>query len=79
MLTATKTLTRSYTVSLKISYRDPDFGTVTDYTGIEVVVPQGYTPGIGGEISRVEAYAAAEYPGWEITSLSLTDDPDVEF
>jgi hypothetical protein len=79
MLTATKTLTRSYTVSLKISYRDPDFGTVTDYTTIEAVVLQGYTPGIGGEISRVEAYAAAQYPGSEIIQLCLTDDPDVEF
>jgi len=80
MKTLTKTVaTRAYTVNLHISYSDPDFGQVHDYDQIEVTVPQGYTPGVGGEIARVEDYIAAEYPGWEITQLRLTNDPDVEF
>ena len=79
MFTATKTLTRSYTVSLRITYSDPDYGTATDYAAIEAVVPQGYTPGVGGEVARVEACVMADYPGWEITHLCLTDEPDVEF
>lgn len=80
MKTLTKTVaTRSYTVNLHISYPDPAFGQVHDYNEIQVTVSQGYTPGVGGEIARVEAYITAEYPGWEITQLSLTEEPDVEF
>lgn len=71
--------TRSYTVSLHRSYTAPGYGQVHDYDQIEVCVPEGYTPGVGGEIARVEAYVIAEYPCWEITQLSLTDEPDVEF
>ena len=73
--TVTPVKTRSYTVSLTA----PGYGQVHDYGQIEVVVPEGYTPGFGGEIARVEAYVIAEYPGWGITQVSLTDEPDIEF
>lgn len=71
--------TRSYTVNLCHTYTDPTFGQVHNYDQIEVCVAEGYTPGFGGEIARVKAYTQAEYPGWRITQLYLTDDPSVEF
>ena len=77
--TITPVTTRSYTVNLYRAYTAPGYGQVHDYGQIEVVVPEGYTPGVGGEIARVEAYVTAEYPGWEITQVSLTDEPDIEF
>lgn len=71
--------TRSYAVSLHRTYTAPGYGQIHAYDQIQVCVPEGYTPGFGGEIARVEAYVTAEYPGWKITRLSLTDEPDVEF
>jgi hypothetical protein len=46
---------------------------------IDAEIHAGYIPGQGGEIARLTALVAAEYPTWEITGLSLADAPDVEF
>jgi hypothetical protein len=46
---------------------------------IDAEIHAGYIPGEGGEIARLTALVAAEYPTWTITGLSLADAPDVEF
>jgi hypothetical protein len=47
---------------------------------IDAEIHAGYLPQDGGgEVARLQALVAAEYPTWEITGLSLADDPGEEF
>jgi hypothetical protein len=47
---------------------------------IDAEITAGYLPQQGGgEIARLTALVAAEYPTWEITGLSLADAPEEEF
>jgi len=49
-------------------------------TVIDAEIHAGYIPEQGGgEITRLAILVAAEMPGWEITGLSLADEPDTEF
>jgi hypothetical protein len=52
---------------------------VVETLTIDAEIHAGYVPGQGGEVARLTALVAAEYPTWEITGLSLADDPGEEF
>jgi hypothetical protein len=52
---------------------------MVETTVIDAEIIAGYIPGQGGEVKRLQALVAAEYPTWTITGLSLADDPGEEF
>ncbi len=56
-----------------------DNATTLERQVIDAEVTEGYIPGEGGEIKRLETLVAAAMPGWEITGLQLADEPDTEF
>jgi hypothetical protein len=58
---------------------DPELGPVVETMTIDAEIHAGYIPGQGGEVARLTALVADAMPGWEITGLSLADDPDTEF
>jgi hypothetical protein len=76
----TKTQLRAYWIDLARPAVDPELGPVVETLTIDAEITAGYLPQQGGgEIARLEALVAAEYPTWTITGLSLADAPDVEF
>jgi hypothetical protein len=70
---------RQYWIDLSRPAVDPELGPVVETMVIDAEIIAGFIPGEGGEIKRLQALVAAEYPTWEITGLSLADAPDVEF
>ena len=71
--------TRPYCVHLRKTFECPTSGRVTDYTSVDISVMEGYIPGRGGEIARLEECIKVDYPDWEITGLYLIEEPAVEF
>jgi hypothetical protein len=70
---------RAYWLTLERPAVDPEHGPVVETLTIDAEIHAGYVPGQGGEVARLTALVAAEYPTWEITGLSLADDPGEEF
>ena len=72
--------TRLYWLTLERPTVDPEHGPVVETQVIDAEIHAGYLPQDGGgEVARLQALVAAEYPTWEITGLSLADDPGEEF
>ncbi len=70
---------RAYWIDLSRPTVDPEHGPMVETTVIDAEIIAGYIPGQGGEVKRLQALVAAEYPTWTITGLSLADDPGEEF
>ena len=70
---------RQYWIDLSRQVIDPEHGPMLESLVIDAEIHAGYIPGEGGEIARLTALVAAEYPTWEITGLSLADAPEEEF
>jgi hypothetical protein len=71
---------RAYWLTLERPTVDPEHGPMLETTVIDAEIHAGYLPQQGGgEIARLEALVAAEYPTWTITGISLADAPEEEF
>jgi hypothetical protein len=71
---------RQYWIDLSRQVIDPEHGPMLESLVIDAEIHAGYLPQDGGgEVARLTALVAAEYPTWEITGLSLADAPEEEF
>ncbi len=70
---------RQYWIDLSRQVIDAEYGPMLESLTIDAEIHAGYIPGQGGEVARLQSLVAAEYPTWEITGLSLADDPGEEF
>ena len=70
--------TRLYWVTVSRPEVDPEYGDMVETTVIDAEITAGLVDGMG-EVKRLQILVAAAMPGWEITGLSLADEPDTEF
>lgn len=71
---------RAYWIDLSRPTVDPEHGPMVETMTIDAEIHAGYLPQQGGgEVARLQALVAAEYPTWTITGLSLADAPEEEF
>ena len=78
-VTAPKLATRDYLASIQRSVMDPEIGLCVETEYVEVTVPQGFLPGVGGEIAKVRRYLAQAYPGYALIDIHFAEDMDLEF